>query len=343
MSKKLLILFGGSSEERLVSVASAQNLATHLPEAELVFISPSGSITPVSPTELARHANPFTTQFIPSASPVAGRIESALSLYKDYTFILALHGTEGEDGSLQKILETHKISYTGTNSKASAAAFDKKKTKDVAQTIHLPLTADLLLSNPGSQEDQKKLRDFFKSYKKIVLKPVANGSSVGLFIIEEEKQLNEAMAKFTAATGTYLAECFLEGREITVGVREHLDGHLSALPCSEVRVNKGRQFDYEGKYLGSGVQELTPAPISPEVATECQRLAMAIHKAIGCEGYSRTDMILTDRGPVLLEINTLPGLSKASFIPQQLVANGENLKSFFLEQVQLAEKRLAKN
>src|SRR5690606_22021876 len=158
-------------------------------------------------------------------------------------------------------------------------------------------------------------RDFLDTHKKIVLKPVANGSSVGLFIIDSKASLEDAIKKLRPDVGSYLAESFITGREITVGVRQHLDGSITALPCSEVKVNQGRQFDYEGKYLGHGVQELTPAPIGLEETQLCQSLAIAVHKMVGCEGYSRTDMILTDRGPVLLEINTLPGLSKASFIP----------------------------
>ncbi len=335
----MLILFGGSSEERLVSVASAQNLMSHLPEAKLLFMAPDNSVHFVEPAELARHADPFTKAFTPTAPAFAGTIEVALPLLKGHTFILALHGTEGEDGELQALLEKNHIAFTGSSSRASRLAFDKKHTKELALAHHLPITEDLFLQHPASSDDQKKLRDFFATFGKIVLKPVANGSSVGLFIIDSAATLEDAIKKLNPAAGSYLAERFITGREITVGVRHHVDGRVSPLPCSEVRVIQGRQFDYEGKYLGHGVQELTPAPLDPEVTQRCQALAVKVHQACGCEGYTRTDMILTNAGPILLEINTLPGLSKASFIPQQLVANGETLRSFFLEQVQLAEKR----
>jgi D-alanine-D-alanine ligase len=164
---------------------------------------------------------------------------------------------------------------------------------------------------------------------------------VGLFIIHDQTSLQEALQKLTNDNGAYLAERFITGREITVGVRQRLNGELEALPCSEVRVLQGRQFDYEGKYLGHGVQELTPAPITPEETLRCQELALKLHQAAGCEGYSRTDMILTERGPILLEINTLPGLSKASFVPQQIAVLGVTLRDFFAEQILLAEKRLS--
>jgi len=335
----MLILFGGSSEERLVSVASAQNLMNHLPEAILVFLAPNNSVHLVEPAELARHKDPFTQPFQPSSAAVAGRLEAALELLKSHTFILALHGTEGEDGEIQGMLEKHRIAFTGSSSKASRQAFDKKQTKQLALSRHLKITDDLLLERPGSAQDQKILREFFQTHGKMVLKPVANGSSVGLFIIDSKESLENAINNLRADVGSYLAEKFITGREITVGVRHHLDGRVTALPCSEVRVIEGRQFDYEGKYLGKGVQELTPAPLTPEETLRCQEMALKVHQTVGCEGYTRTDMILTAQGPVLLEINTLPGLSKASFIPQQLVANSETLRSFFIEQVALAEHR----
>lgn len=340
-----LILFGGISEERLVSVASAQNLSSQLPEALLWFISPRGDLHEVSRAELAQHANAFTTPFLPRSAPFAGKLEGTLELLKGKTVLMALHGTEGEDGTIQALFERHRIPFTGSGSKASREAFDKKRTKELAKDLHLSVAIDLLLTDPQSARDQAKLREFYQQHPQLVLKPVANGSSVGLFIVKSQAQFNEACSKLkSSANGAYLVEPFLEGREITVGVAQQKDGSIRALPCSEVRViETGRQFDYEGKYLGHGVQELTPAPLTPEQTQACQALAMSAHRMVGGEGYTRTDMILTARGPVLLEINTLPGLSRASFIPQQLSAQNEGLRSFFLLQGELAERRAEHN
>ena len=258
MTQRWAILFGGSSEERLVSVASAQNLAQHLPEAKLVFLAPDNSVHFVSAPELARHQEAFTRPFRPQEAAFAGSMEAALGVLTGHTLVLALHGTEGEDGSLQALLERHHMAFTGTSAKASRLAFDKKRTKELAQLNHLPTTEDLLLTQPHEANQQAQLRDFFHTYKKIVLKPVANGSSVGLFIIDSEASLQETLPKLRPQAGAYLAERFLTGREITVGVKELSDGSLAVLPCSEVRVVQGRQFDYEGKYLGHGVQEPPP-------------------------------------------------------------------------------------
>jgi D-alanine-D-alanine ligase len=252
---------------------------------------------------------------------------------------LALHGTEGEDGSVQALFEKNHIAFTGTGAKGSRLTFDKKLTKELARKHNLSLTEDLLLTAPTEASQKILLEQFFQTHQHIVLKPVANGSSVGLFIIHNHAQLTEAMNSIKFESGAYLAERFITGREITVGVMDRPDGEHIALPCSEVQVTQGRQFDYEGKYLGQGVVELTPAPITQEQTQSCQTLALTLHRVAGCYGYSRTDMILTDHGPVLLEINTLPGLSRASFIPQQLTAFGMSLKEFFALQITLAEKR----
>ncbi len=335
-----LILFGGVSEERLVSVASAQNLSQQIPEALLWFIGPTGEVHELSRPELLAHAQAFTRPLVPRTPAFAGSLAAAVGLLRGKTVLMALHGTEGEDGTIQTLFETHRIPFTGSGSVASRRAFDKKATKLAAAAAHLPVTQDLLVENPASSRGQETLVDFHRTHPKLVLKPVANGSSVGLFIVKDQASFEQALAKLRQnSAGPYMAERFLEGREITVGVEELADGSVAPLPCSEVRVNEGRQFDYEGKYLGSGVLELTPAPLDAETAKRCQELACALHRLMGCQGYSRTDMILTDRGPVLLEINTLPGLSRASFIPQQLAAQGRNLREFFLAQMELAARR----
>lgn len=330
-----IILFGGSSSERLVSVASAQNLSAQIPEAALWFLDKTGGITRIEGHELAAHENAFTAEFTPRVSAHYKSLRESYQDLREKIVIIALHGTEGEDGTLQRFLEDGQILYTGTGSSASALAFDKQRTKQLAREHDLPVPEDITVSEFSALKEEQ-LKKFLRLAKKIVLKPNANGSSVGLFIISTEEDLLKAIAEAREKNLTnYLAEPFIEGREITVGVRERSDLTLKALPCSEVRVKSGRQFDYEGKYLGSGVEELTPAPLSPEISRECQKLALEMHKLVGCEGYSRTDMILTERGPYLLEINTLPGLSKASFIPQQLRVDGMSLREFFQEQIDL--------
>ncbi len=330
-----VILFGGSSEERLVSVASAQNIASVIPEAKLWFWTKEGRVHEVEPDELAGHKEAFTKEFQPKSLGMAGTLETALTRLQRKILIIALHGTEGEDGTLQKLLETLKIPFTGTGALASEKAFNKAITKRIAKENGIAV-ADEVIVDDFQASTIKKLEDLLSQSRKIVLKPLANGSSVGLHIVSSSPELEKAVQSIKdSAYLPYVCEPFITGREITVGVREDSSHKISALPCSEVRVIQGRNFDYQGKYLGSGVEELTPAPLTKEESEACQKLALKLHVAIGCHGYSRTDMILTDKGPVLLEINTLPGMSKASFIPQQLKVAGISLRDFFLEQINL--------
>ncbi len=330
-----VILFGGSSEERLVSVASAQNIATVIPEATLWFWTKEGKVHEVSQGELAGHAEAFTKEFSSKTAAISPSLETALPGLKNKTIIIALHGTEGEDGTLQKTLEKMNIAFTGTGGIASEKAFNKILTKKIAKENGLSVAGELVVDDlePATV---KRLGEFLSQHKKIVLKPLANGSSVGLHIISSDDDLAKALPAIRKSGYLpYVSEPFVTGREITVGVREDAHNKLSPLPCSEVRVLQGRNFDYQGKYLGSGVEELTPAPLTKEESEACQNLALKLHAAMGCKGYSRTDMILTEKGPVLLEINTLPGLSKASFIPQQLKVAGISVRDFFLEQINL--------
>jgi D-alanine-D-alanine ligase len=333
--KDCVILFGGNSEERLVSVASAQNISSVIPEATLWFWTKEGKVHEVTASELHAHADAFTKEFS-SRSPVkASTLEEGLKTLSGKTIIVALHGTEGEDGSLQKTLERMNISFTGTGAIASEKAFNKAMTKAIARDHGIRVSPELIVDKLD-EDTVKKLEHFLEANKKIVLKPLANGSSVGLHIIQAKDELLTALASIRKSGYLpYVSEPFITGREITVGVREDSTHKISPLPCSEVRVIQGRQFDYQGKYLGSGVEELTPAPLSEKETRACQEMALNLHQAIGCQGYSRTDMILTDSGPVLLEINTLPGMSKASFIPQQLKAAGISVRDFFLEQINL--------
>jgi len=171
-----------------------------------------------------------------------------------------------------------------------------------------------------------------------VAKPVADGSSVGLFHVRDAGEARDAAEAIAGAGREYLAEAFVEGRELTVGVVDDARG-TRALPVSEVRVDPGRVFDYEGKYFGRGTIEITPAEVAPDVARAAHALAVTVHRALGCEGYSRTDVIVGARGPVFLEINTLPGLTRASFLPQQLAAEGTSVRDFLEGQLSLARRR----
>lgn len=336
---KTVILFGGSSAERLVSVASAQNVSEHFHFDEILFLDRDSWVFSITQEQLLAHKNPFTSEFRPILPPVAQFLENAIPLLKNKTIFMGFHGTEGEDGKIQVLLEKNKIAFTGSGSVSSQNSFSKSVSKRIVAKANIATTEELVFTTSETETRKSEIFDFFQRHGKIVLKPVANGSSIGLYVIEQKENLEEAIQKIMSADlGDYIAEKFLHGRELTVGVYQSVKG-LVALPPSEVIMNQGRSFDYEGKYLGHGSTEITPAQLAPQETAAAQKMAIDAHQALSCYGYSRTDIILTNGGPVFLETNTLPGLSRASFVPQQLNVADIRFTDFVHRQLELAEVR----
>jgi D-alanine-D-alanine ligase len=187
-------------------------------------------------------------------------------------------------------------------------------------------------------EAEHALRNFVRTHRKVAFKPVADGSSYGLIIIDDDTKLAEALKQLEESPQTpQLVETFIEGTELSVGVIDDADGPR-ALPGTEIRVQQGQLFGYDEKYLMSGV-EMTPPEVPEAIIHAGQRLAVAAHTAFGCVGYSRVDLIVDDHGAVFLELNTLPGLTASSMVPAQLAAKGMSLHAFCERQITLAESR----
>jgi D-alanine-D-alanine ligase len=337
MRAPLAILFGGDGSERRVSVASAQNVASILEDASLWFWGPDGSVALVARPELLGFERPFERDFSPRSTTIWPNLPAALDSReaRGLVFVLGLHGGSGEDGTVQALLEKRGLAFTGSGAEASRLAFDKLQARDrvAARGIRVAEAAPVT----GDSATHERLARLFESHNKVVLKPVADGSSQGVRVIASERELDSAIRHVVGHPEiAHFAEAFIPGREITVGVIEEEDG-LRALPCSEVVLESGRTFDFDGKYLGKGVREITPADITEEIAQAAQKVALTAHETVGCRGYSRTDIIMGKDGPVFLEINTLPGLTRASFIPQQLAAAGIELGDFLERQIQIAQ------
>ena len=338
--RDVVILFGGPSNERKVSVASAQNVASVLEQAEAWFWAPDGAVHRVGRAALLAHERPFEQEFTPAGDPAYPSLTQALDDPRSLplTFFLALHGTGGEDGAAQKLFEDRRIALTGPGADASAKAFDKEWAKQIASAAGVPVADSMHLPRGDEATVGSALLGFLGRHKRIVAKPVASGSSVGLHIIGSVADAQRAAAAIAASREEYLVEAFVSGTELTVGVVDDERG-TRALPASEVRLEEGRAFDYEGKYLGRGTREITPAEVPAKVSKAAQKVALAVHQALRAEGYSRTDIICGANGPVFLEINTLPGLTRMSFIPQQLAAEGTSMRAFLEEQIALARRR----
>jgi len=338
----VILLFGGPTRERLVSVASAQNVARLLAAPRCCFWSPEGAVFETGVAELGAHERPFEVEFAPRGAPRWRELKRALADWseeRDLVVFLGLHGGAAEDGTLQGWLDEHRLAYTGSGRAASRDAFDKARAREIARAHGLRVAEAALLDGADVPRARSRILELLGRFPRLVLKPVADGSSMGLRFVSSPAEVEPALHAIKDEGIPYLAEAFVQGTELTVGVADAEDG-LRALPCSEVRiVEPAASFDYAAKYLGRGVREITPAEVAPEIAAEAQRVALVAHRALGCFGYSRTDVIVDAHGPVYLETNTLPGLTRASFIPQQLEAAGIPMRAFLERQIALARRR----
>jgi D-alanine-D-alanine ligase len=333
----VIVLLGGRSDERHVSVASAQNIVRALDAPLAWFWAPNGAVHDVHRDDLLHHENPFTNDFEPSRPAIWPDLEQALDTLpvEDPVFLLALHGGEGEDGGVQRLMEARGIPFTGSGSAASAAAFDKGRAKELVES-HLRVAESLVVDDVRAIAGS--IATMLKRHERIVLKPVAGGSSRGLFFVDLTTDLAPIVAAIHALKVPYILEQFIAGRELTVGVVDSENGPR-ALPVIEIETDPGFSFDYEGKYLGKGTREICPARIRDAIRDEAQQMALTAHSVLGCQGYSRSDLIFADDGLYFLELNTLPGLTSTSLVPQQLHEAGIEFRSFLVDQVVIGRRR----
>jgi D-alanine-D-alanine ligase len=333
------ILFGGNGTETLVSCASAQHFSERLPKAPCFYWTPDGKVCEIPRDELHGHQNVFLNEFKPKK--ILSKWDSVTAFLdtfdKSKVLLLSLHGGDGENGWIQGHCEERKIFFTSSGSRASQTALDKTTSKEIVRPRGVFLAKQVTFT-AGQAGKLAELRSLRKECASLVIKPTNEGSSTNLSFLHSETDLDQWWAKHEGSKISWLAEEFLKGRELTIGVMTH-KGCLMALPPSEVILERNANFDYQGKYLGVGNQEITPADLSPKLTALAQETVLLAHCAIGCYGYSRSEVILTDRGPYYLETNTLPGFTKKSFIPQQLVAAGISVDDFIAGQIHLARSR----
>jgi D-alanine-D-alanine ligase len=321
------ILFGGLSRERLVSVASAQGLALALPDADLWFWDVDGVHAATRPA-LAAHTKPFEEAFVADGARL-GAIDAALdrAAQEKRILILAMHGGEAENGELQAMCEARGLAYTGSGPAASHLAFDKIAAKRFAACAGLRTAQTIALS---------ELESALAEHGKLVAKPAEDGSSYGLIFVNANQDC--AAVRQAAKTEKYLVEAFVTGPEGTCGVLEKEDGALIALPPVEIVPADGA-FDYTAKYLAKATEEICPGRFAPALTEEIKHMAITAHRALNCRGYSRTDFIVGPHGPVYIETNTLPGLTKSSLYPKALAAEGIAFTDFLNGQIALAKAR----
>jgi len=299
---RVAVLMGGPSAEHEVSLKSGENVLAALDknkyEADTIFIDKAGNWE-VEP------------RLLKNACDVA---------------FIALHGKYGEDGTVQSILDEVGIPYTGSHALPSALAMNKYHTLRLLSDYGFTIPHSFLVSHREWNRNPFRVFDSARLYSgyPMVVKPNDNGSSVGVSIVNTKGELISALEKVFEMSRVALIQPFIEGREVTCGVLDY-GWPKSAYPLlpTEIVPKVSNFFDYRAKYEPGGSAEITPARFKEPFIREIRRIATGVHRAIGASGFSRTDMIVDKFGRIyVLEVNTIPGLTKESLLPKAALASG---------------------
>lgn len=258
----------------------------------------------------------------------------------------AVHGAQGEDGCLQGVLEVLGLPYVGSDVRASAIASDKLASKLFFRSAGLPLAPDRRLIRADLEEGPEALLASLHEELglDLVIKPVQGGSTIGIsrvFRGATKEEFEAALQKAWACDEVAMAETYLQGEELTCGVLEGDDGPR-ALPVLMIKDQKAGWYDFESKYAPGGSAHECPAKIPEDVGLQIQRAAEGAHLALGARDLSRVDFILTARGPVILELNTLPGMTDVSLFPDSARAAGMSFEYLVEHLIQRAARRGAR-
>ena len=317
MKKTIVLITGGYSGESVISYKSAatieKNIDTEKWNCYTIDITKAGwSYTLPDNEKISIDKNDFSLT-----------IDNNKIIFD--AVLVGLHGTPGEDGKLQGYLDCLNIPYTSCDAASSALTFNKRYTVAVASFagMHVAKSLHLFKNKPVSTTDiLNKLK------LPVFVKPNNGGSSIGMSKVNVEADLQEALTKAFNEDEQVLVEEFIKGREFTIGVFKN-KGEVVALPITEILTQK-EFFDYEAKYNGAS-EEITPAIVEEEVAEKVRQAAKDAYNIFNCNGVVRIDFIYDEfsGNPFMLEINTVPGQSEASIIPQQVKAMGWTLKDFY--------------
>jgi D-alanine-D-alanine ligase len=307
---------GGYSSESVISYKSAitieKNLDREKYDVYKIDVTPDGWIYEYEAGRVLVDRDDFSL------------LLTGKKIWFDAVFI-GIHGTPGEDGKLQGYFDLHQLPYTSCDAATSALTFNKRYTVAVAAFSGIPTAKSVHLFRDAHITPEEIARTL--SFP-VFVKPNNGGSSIGMSKVGNEKDLPAALEKAFREDDQVLVEEFISGREFTVGVFKSLTG-ITVLPITEVKTNN-EFFDYEAKYHGKS-EEITPAEIPHEIADKIRSTAKKVFEVLNCRGVVRIDFIYNEESkqPYLLEINTIPGQSEASIIPQQVKSMGWTLKEFY--------------
>ncbi len=321
---KIGVLYGGPSAERAVSLRSGQAVAEALAArytVELIEVTQNN-------------------QFVNEQHQVVARCDQGKLASYDYltefdVLFNALHGTFGEDGQLQRLLDVAGLRYTGSGEQSSRLCMDKNKLNKTARGLGFALPVDQLIVLGDDITYLVQAIESVHEYP-LVVKPNDSGSSVGVKMIYSHEDLVAFVAHEAGKNTEFLVQQCIVGRELTCGVLGNSDSHVVALPVVEIKTTADF-FDYDAKYHDTTTQEICPAKIPVSINEMVQQHARQIHTAAGCAGLTRSDFILDENNILyFLETNTSPGLTPVSLCPKEARAAGYAFVDFLDKIVQLA-------
>ncbi|MDT5337141.1 MAG: D-alanine-D-alanine ligase [Mycobacterium sp.] len=357
---RVAVVYGGRSSEHAISCVSAGSILRNLDperfEVVAVGITPEGSwvltdgqheslaitdgqlpgVTGAAGTELALAANPGRRGQLLSLGEGPGEILAAV----DVVFPV-LHGPYGEDGTIQGLLEIAGVPYVGAGVLASAAGMDKEFTKKLLAAEGLPIGDQVVLR---AHDETLELSDRERLGLPVFVKPARGGSSIGVSRVTSWDDLAAAITHARRHDPKVIVEAAVPGRELECGVLEFPDGRVEASTVGEIRVAgvRGREdafYDFATKYLEDAAELDVPAKVDDEIASEIRQLAIKAFRAIDCQGLARVDFFLTDDGPVINEINTMPGFTTISMYPRMWAASGVDYPTLLAAMVETAVAR----
>tara|TARA_Y200000002_G_scaffold283042_1_gene237014 strand:- start:714 stop:1658 length:945 start_codon:yes stop_codon:yes gene_type:complete len=307
MNKKILILEGGYNEEHKVSLKSSFEIQRVLKKNNITF-----KVLKVNPKNFNKK----------------------ILRFKNFICFNALHGQFGEDGQIQKILKKNKIKFTHSGIKSSKICFDKMKTKEIIikKNISTPRFSLIKIKNLNKNE----LIKISNKYKKFIIKPNKSGSSFGIKIIKSKKDFSNLINSIELFKNKLdqhkevLIEEYISGKELTVSTIS-FEKKIEALAVTEIK-SKNIYFDYQAKYTKGYSKHILPAKLDKRIYSKCLRLAIKAHSSLNCRSIARTDFIYDTKQKKIyfLEINTQPGLTSISLLPEQAKHKNISFKNVIL-------------
>ena len=337
------VLYGGQSTEHSVSCISAGAVIDHLDpeiyEVVPVGITEAGAWVPGTTDTSRLRANGremprvedsgvhVQLTFGGAGSAAAGEMryvtgEQAGEVFAHVDVVFpVLHGQNGEDGTVQGVLDLAGVRYVGNGVLASAAGMDKDFTKRLAREAGIPVGEELILFQPRDLTAEEKQRLGLP----VFVKPARGGSSIGISKVDSWEELGAAIDLAFSHDNKVIVEAMIHGAEVECGVLQYADGSIvSSVPAMLNGTEDGAEgfYGFDAKYVDSTVSATIPAPLPADVVTEVRKLAIRTFNALGCDGIARVDFFATEKGPVLNEINTMPGFTPISMYPKMFAAEG---------------------